>query len=78
MHTHPDALVGRTGERIAEKLDEVTALFKPGAVVTLVVQMMDSDATLVVTSGTIPGAISALQHQLVSGTVQYADVVAGD
>lgn len=79
MHTHPNARVGNVGERIAGHLDAIRTLFKPGAVVTLIVRAGGEEGhgkDMIITSDKFPKVIAALKHHQTAADSTHAEVQA--
>lgn len=79
MHTHPNALVGNTGEKIAGHLDEIATYFKPETVITIVIRstaVSDHSRDMILTSDKLPAVIEAIQHNMTASTTQRAEVQA--
>lgn len=83
LHTHPNSRVGNIGERIAGHLDAIRTLFKPGAVITLIVRPGDAgdgdhSRDMILTSDKLPKVIEAIQYNMTASTTQHAEVQADD
>lgn len=81
MNTHPDALVGAVGEKIAAHLDEIRSYFKPNTAITVVIRpasAVDHSRDMIMTSDSIPKVIEALHYQQSTTDMTHATVRADE
>lgn len=72
MTLHPNPRVQDASEIVAEHMDAILRLFKPGAKITVLVRhpgKRDGSGDFVLTNDELPDAITALQLRLTAPTV---------